>query len=254
MTRTNSTTRTAVIPVRSGNRPTIFAKRQEVKFDSCAALITDGDGTLTTRKQLSGETASALERWSESGRKLILATGESVKQLAKFPGLQHFDIVVAENGALLFWPATGKIRLLAKARPASLVRSLRRQRIPLTVGQVIVGTERPYDKILRSTIERLGLDWQVIYNRKDAMALPAGVDKSSGVCAALRVLGLESNAVAGIGDGENDIALLQCCGIGAAIGNAVLCLKNCADLVMTGGSGTGVRRLIDRILAASGGT
>lgn len=215
---------------------------------SFAAIVTDGDGTLMTHKKLAKRTAIALQRWCASGRKLILATGESIEQLAKFPDLLQFDLVVAENGALLFWPRTKKQKILTKARPHALVRALRHHQIPLTVGDVIVSTESPYDRILQQTIEELKLDWQVIRNRKEFMALPKGVDKSTGVCAALKELGLQSKTVIGIGDAENDVALLQCCGVGAAVRGAVPRLRKCADLTTDGGSGIGVVRLINCIL------
>jgi HAD superfamily hydrolase (TIGR01484 family) len=40
------------------------------------------------------------------------------------------------------------------------------------------------------------------------MVLPAGVDKASGLSAALDELGLSPRDIAGVGDAENDEALL----------------------------------------------
>src|SRR4051794_27431977 len=89
------------------------------------ALASDGDGTLMTGKRLAQATIAALERLRASGRKLILATGEHPGQLADFPHLGLFHLVVAENGAALYWPTTKKVRVLATPPPAEFLRLLK---------------------------------------------------------------------------------------------------------------------------------
>ncbi|HJZ93855.1 MAG TPA: hypothetical protein VKE40_23480 [Gemmataceae bacterium] len=64
------------------------------------ALATDGDGTLTVGERLATATRRALERLRDTGRKLILATGETPHQLAGFPHVDLFDRVVARNKRL----------------------------------------------------------------------------------------------------------------------------------------------------------
>jgi hydroxymethylpyrimidine pyrophosphatase-like HAD family hydrolase len=78
--------------------------------------------------------------------------------------------------------------------------------------------------------------------------LPSGVNKASGLDCALDELSIDAADVAGVGDAENDHALLQMCGVGAAVANALPSLKEHADLVLTGRHGAGVTQLIDRIL------
>jgi len=51
-----------------------------------------------------------------------------------------------------------------------------------------------------------------------------------------------------VGDAENDHALLQMCGLGAAVANALPSLKDHADLVLTERHGAGVTQLIERML------
>ncbi len=77
------------------------------------ALASDYDGTLATDGQVQGETLAALKRMRESGRKLILVTGRQLEELCQvFPQVDWFDCVVAENGALLHFPASGEEQLL----------------------------------------------------------------------------------------------------------------------------------------------
>ena len=70
------------------------------------ALATDYDGTLAKDGRVNAATIDALKGVRESGRKLILVTGRDLPDLQRaFPELELFDLVVAENGALLFNPA-----------------------------------------------------------------------------------------------------------------------------------------------------
>jgi len=81
--------------------------------------------------------------------------------------------------------------------------------------------------------------------------LPSGVNKASGLACALDELSIDAADVAGVGDAENDHALLQMCGVGAAVANALPSLKEHADLVLTARHGAGVTQLIERILDGS---
>jgi hypothetical protein len=81
------------------------------------------------------------------------------------------------------------------------------------------------------------------------MALPAGVDKASGLAEALKELGLSADEVVAIGDAENDLAMLRLCGCGAAVATAVPPLKKQADVVTGGGSGRGVVELVEQLVA-----
>ncbi len=52
-------------------------------------------------------TLAALQRVRASGRKLVLVTGRELPELLDlFSSMDLFDLVVAENGALLHFPAT----------------------------------------------------------------------------------------------------------------------------------------------------
>ena len=96
---------------------------------------------------------------------------------------------------------TKEARLLAEPPPAAFVRLLRKRGVdPLSLGEVIVCTKKPHDATVAEVIGELGLDWRVIYNRDEVMVLPAGVDKESGLAAALEELGLSPAELVGVGD------------------------------------------------------
>ena len=71
------------------------------------ALACDYDGTIALDGVVDAPTLAALERLRASGRKLLLVTGRELDDLCRvFPHITLFDLVVAENGALVYWPAT----------------------------------------------------------------------------------------------------------------------------------------------------
>ena len=213
-------------------------------------LATDYDGTIAHHGTVGADTLAALRRLRDAGGTLILVTGRELPQLKEvFPDLPLFHAVVAENGALLYWPETGRERPLEDPPEEEFVRALKERGVePLSVGRVIVATYEPHETTVLKVIHDLGLERQVIFNKGAVMVLPSGVNKASGLTCALEELDIDPADVAGVGDAENDQSLLQYCGVGAAVGNALQSLKDHADLVLAGRHGAGVAELIERIL------
>src|SRR5580698_1563861 len=152
------------------------------------ALATDYDGTLAHDGRVDEKTLAALERLLSTGRKLLLVTGRELDDLLSiFPAVHLFEWVVAENGALLYCPATKEERPLAAAPPEKFVRTLRQKGVErVSAGRVIVATWEPYEKIVLDTIREMGLELQVIFNKGAVMVLPGGVTKATGLTAALK--------------------------------------------------------------------
>ena len=73
-----------------------------------------------------------------------------------FPRIDLFDRVVAENGALLFEPATKKESPLGPEPSPELVETLRKKGVsPLSVGRSIVATWEPNEKLVLEAIREL---------------------------------------------------------------------------------------------------
>jgi hypothetical protein len=213
-------------------------------------LACDFDGTLATDGTVREETFAALQRLRESGRKLILVTGREIDDLLKvFLPVEIFDRVVAENGALLYRPANREYKTLGEAPSAEFVQALRAAGIsPLSVGHCIVSTWQPHESKVLETIRDLGLELQVIFNKGAVMILPSGVNKATGLEAALLELGLSPHNCVGVGDAENDHALIRLSECGVAVGNALPLVQERADWVTPGRNGEGVVQLIDKLL------
>jgi HAD superfamily hydrolase (TIGR01484 family) len=214
------------------------------------ALATDYDGTLAHGGVVDAPTRAALQRFKDTGRRLVLVTGRELPDLCNvYRDIGVFDRVVAENGALLYDPATGTETVLAEAPPPVLVERLKQKGVePLSVGRVIVATWEPAEKAVLDVIRDLGLELQIIFNKGAVMVLPSGVNKASGLAAALNELGLSPRDVVAVGDAENDHAFMQACGCAAAVANALPVVKAAAGIRLQGERGAGVVELIDRIL------
>src|SRR5437763_752670 len=120
--------------------------------------------------------------------------------------------------------------------------------MPLSVGKVIVATWEPHETIVLEAIRELGLELQVIFNKGAVMVLPAGVNKATGLQAALNELDLSPHNVVGIGDAENDHAFLRLCECAVAVANALPKLKERADAVTSADHGAGVVELVEKLV------
>jgi hydroxymethylpyrimidine pyrophosphatase-like HAD family hydrolase len=217
-------------------------------------LATDYDGTLATLGRVAPETRAALGRAQALGVRLVLVTGRVFQDLRRiFPGVEDiFDAVVAENGALLYTarPPPARERALAAPLPPAFADALRARGVPTaTDGAVIVSTKTQHRDAVERTIRDMALDVAVILNKTSLMVLPRGVDKGSGLRAALEELGIDPRQAVSVGDAENDEPLFTACGLSVAVANALPELKRKADVVTTEAAGAGVVELVDGWLA-----
>ena len=210
------------------------------------ALATDYDGTIAHDGAVSDATVEALAKLKRSGRTLIMVTGRELPDLERvFPHLDTFDRIVAENGALLYTPATKEARPLGPEPSQAFVDRLMSLAIePLSVGKVIVATWEPNETVVLEVIRELGLDLQIIFNKGAVMVLPSGINKASGLDAALQDLGLSAHNVVAVGDAENDLAFMRMCGCAVAVANALPALKEEAHFVTEMPRGEGVAELV----------
>jgi hydroxymethylpyrimidine pyrophosphatase-like HAD family hydrolase len=143
------------------------------------ALASDYDGTLAHDGMVDDATLAAVRRLQASGRKLILVTGRELPDLQRvFPMLRLCDRVVAENGALLYVPATQEERPLAPPPPEAFVNLLRARNVsPLSVGRSIVATWEPNETVVLEAIREFGPELQIVFNKGAVMVLPSGVKR-----------------------------------------------------------------------------
>jgi len=214
------------------------------------ALATDYDGTIAHDGVVDEITIDALRRARAAGVQLVLVTGRELYGLAgAFTHADVFDLLVLENGAVLYDPSTRAMQVLAEPAPPALIEALERAQMPLSVGHSIVATVRPHEDAVLKAIRDLRLDWHVIFNKTSVTALPSDVTKASGLAVALRRLEVAPFEVVGVGDAENDQPFLRVCGLSVAVSNALDEVKASADLTTAGAQGAGVRELIARLIS-----
>ncbi len=214
------------------------------------ALASDYDGTLAHDGHVKKRTLEVLRHFKESGRKFMLVTGRELPDLKKvFPEYVVCDVIVAENGALLYWPTDDREVVLGEPPPESFILEMHRRAVqPYSQGRVIFATWRPHETAVLETIQQLGLGYQIIFNKGAVMVLPSTINKATGLSAALKELELAPTQVVGVGDAENDHAFLEMCGVAAAVSNGLPALKDRCDLVTSADHGAGVVELMERIL------
>ncbi len=214
------------------------------------ALACDYDGTIATEGRVPPQVIEALEQLKRSGRSLVLVTGRTHGEwLRLFPDPQLFARVILENGGVLFRPETGELETLARRPPPAFVQRLKDRGVtPLVEGKIVVATLHPHETTVLETIRDLGLEMHVVFNKGAVMALPSGVNKASGLAAALDELKLSRHNVVGVGDAENDHAFLERCECAVAVANALPSLKEKADWITRAPEGAGVVEIVKLLL------
>jgi cobalamin biosynthesis protein CbiG len=107
--------------------------------------------------------------------------------------------IVAEHGGVLYDPARRTRRPLAEPLPDKLVEALQERGVePLAIGEVSVATDQAVEAALGQAIEATGVDVAVVADKGMAVAVPVGVDKASGLAAALAELELSPHNVVGV--------------------------------------------------------
>lgn len=213
-------------------------------------LACDFDGTLAMNGQVAPETWDVLQEARLGGLTLILVTGRVLDSFIS--DLQCKDIcdaIVAENGAVLYYPRRDSVILPFGQLDAKLLNRIDTLGIPLERGLAIAATHIPHDKAVLEMLRDSHSSATVEYNRQALMLLPPGATKASGLAAALQDLGFSAHNVVACGDAENDRSLFEFAELSAAVANAHPGLKAAADTVLQQPDGAGVRALVKDLLA-----
>ena len=220
------------------------------------ALVCDYDLTLVDEDgHLSPETVASLRQLKASGRRICIITGRRMDDIASTLSPDEaalFDVIVAENGGVIWWPGSGRCQTIAPMVPPEFVRALSEARVPASIGTTGVHVPRRFGPLAQGIAGRLNLPLHAIIGTNHYVFVANGIDKAWGLREAMRSLGLKPRDAVVMGDGFNDVALLSRrhsgCGLSVAVGNAVPAAKLAADRVAQGGPGAAVREVIEALL------
>ena len=204
----------------------------------------DLDGTLITGgARPAPRLLESLLRLKRACSKLILATGRCIGDInERFDG-GFFDAIVAENGALVV--TAGGSRSGAPEGWPAVRENLLRHFVP-GCEEIIISSPRESLPLAERVVDRTRA--QIVLNKDRLMIVPLGVDKGTGLAAALEVLGLKDGEVACLGDGENDVAMFRVAGRRYAIRNSVEQLKSMAEFVSSSDDGEGTIEVVNHVL------
>jgi hydroxymethylpyrimidine pyrophosphatase-like HAD family hydrolase len=215
-------------------------------------MALDYDGTVARGDVLDPSVRDAIAVARTRGITVLLVTGRILDELRRVAGDLHFvDGVIAENGAVIHFPDSGRTSALAPLVPEDFVMELRRRSVPFAAGQCLVDADANEAPRLIEVIRALELPLVLIFNRGRVMAAPQGVSKATGLHVALETLRLSARNTVAIGDAENDHELLRLAEVGVAVAWGSKALQARADIVL-GGSGPPAVGDYLRMLTATG--
>ena len=213
-----------------------------------SVLALDYDGTVTRNDALDPSVRAAVAAARASGITVLLVTGRILSELRRVAGDLHFvDGVVAENGAVVHFPASGHTTRLAPPVPEAFLEDLRSRGIRHHAGECLVDAAAGEAPALLESIRRLELPLVLLFNAGQVMVLSQGVSKATGLHAMLDMLRLSAHNMVAIGDAENDHELLRLAEVGAAVAWGSPALRASADMIIAGSDPSAVAAYIQAL-------
>lgn len=208
-----------------------YERRRATHFK---VLASDLDGTLMHGGSITPRTWSVLRQIKLAGLVLILATGRQLDYfLDQGPFNEVFESIVAEDGAVVYFPRRDAISLPFGRIPTSVIHRLEQLKIPLERGMSIVATRVPHDLAVLRVLREFSTGVTIEYNRGAVMLLPPGATKATGLAYALRELGFSPRNLVACGDAENDRSMFEMAELAVAVPNALPQIRALADTVIT---------------------
>jgi hydroxymethylpyrimidine pyrophosphatase-like HAD family hydrolase len=148
-----------------------------------AALALDYDGTIAIDGVFDPLVREAIGAVRQHGIAVILVTSRQLADLRRVAGdLTCFDAVVAENGGVLEFPASGRHVVLSHAPNAAFIAELRRRGVQVSVGETVVETDAASACSALEVLRQLEQPLILAFNRSRLMVLPQARWRNRQVC------------------------------------------------------------------------
>lgn len=216
-------------------------------------IALDVDGTITDKTKRVGVNAvNVIQRAEDKGIPVVIVTGNILcvtKTISRILGTTGG--LVAENGGTIEY--NGERKILGDIAECQKAYELLKSKY--NVSKVEFSDQRVSEVAIKRTISRELVkktvkDFNiVVYDTKFAIHLTDPlVNKGSSLKMITNDLGIKSDEILAIGDGENDIEFLKVAGVKVAVNNADKELKDIADYVTTEPYGDGVAEAFERFV------
>ncbi len=208
-------------------------------------FATDYDRTLAEPGKGPDPAAmNAISKLREAGIRCILATGRPAEDiLAQGIGPESFDAFVIEGGAL-FGPLNSLTYLNIGQELAHATQACKDAGLSISERSYSFSVAREHEAQVRALVGECSIQPNVDH----LDILPPRVDKGVGLDGALSSLGNRATPIVAIGDGENDIPLLDRATVGLAPANASPALRDIADEVLPESGPAAVVAAANRLL------
>ncbi|MFX0069022.1 MAG: phosphoglycolate phosphatase [Candidatus Hodarchaeota archaeon] len=221
-------------------------------------VATDIDGTIThANKLLSFEAINEIRQLEERGIPVILVTGHmfcTAGTLSEYIGTS--GPLVCENGSVVAserWKTPivlGSRRKTDKALAVlrSELGELVKVKPHINYRLVDISLQRTFDVVKGNLIlKKYNLGVYLMDSNYAIHITDDNVNKANGLRKAAEMINTRLNEIVGIGDGNNDISMIQETGYGIALNNAPEELKRVADYVTRSSYGKGFVEAIDHL-------
>jgi hypothetical protein len=213
-----------------------------------AAIALDFDGTTAVNDAFDPSVRAAVGEVRRLGIYVLLVTGRRLPDLIRVAGdLSCFDVVVGENGAVLYFPSSDRHVRLGRPPTAVVVDELRRRGVAIDVGDSVIEADAGAALKIVEVIRALEQPLVLAFNRSRLMVLPQAIGKSTGLRRALFALRVSIHNTIGVGDAENDHDLLDACEVGVAVSWGSAPLRAVADEIIVGTGPPAVADYIRRV-------
>ena len=241
-------------------------------------LVLDLDGTLTnSKKEITPNTLQTLTEAQEKGIKIVLASGRptyGVAPLAEKLQLEKYEgyILSYNGGEIIGWKTKknqfailtydGEYVLTETPDDEYLIKEAKLNGMKIKkVDNFLAAVKHPIAKcLIVGDPDRLAILEKEMYEHlKDRMGVfrseayflelvPKGIDKAQSLAVLLKEINMTKDEMIAIGDGFNDLSMIQFAGLGVAMANAQDIVKESADYITLSNEEDGVAHVVRKFI------
>lgn len=213
---------------------------RELELERYGGYVLSFNGGMITNCRTGEIVASALLPPEINGRVIRLAKEQQVNILT-YQG----DRIIAMKGKDPYVELESRVNHLEVTEPEDM-----EAYVTFAVPKFLMTDDGDYLVVVEPQVKAaLGKNFSVY--RSDPYyleILPRGIDKAQRLAVLLELLGMSREEIIACGDGYNDLTMIQFAGLGVAMENAVLPVRNAADFITRSNDEDGVALAVEKFM------